>query len=219
MLLRKLVLTRQFTQSCSATIWRKPRDNYAISSKYGWFLIPKTHFAPRWTTKAVNEAIEKKIKAGLVEEGNFEGLQDVVDAWAETTDLDNKPAVQKRTRADLQRLRDQALYRSQIKENVDKTLPIKATAKLGPRTRAPTTRAVSFIHAWNYYLALHHKEHVHLGSKEARKQVAHQWNLLSDEEKESYREAYAELLEQGKDFYKGEIVSREEKLKRSRKKK
>ena len=42
---------------------------------------------------------------------------------------------------------------------------------------------------------------------------------MTTEEKDDYREAYANLLNDGKDIHKGKIVSREEKLKKQFKKK
>lgn len=218
MLLGRCLQSRTFFQTHFRSIWRKPHDHYAINCKYGWFLIPKTHFAPRWTAKAINKVIEDNIVEDSKEAKDLESLQKLVDEWAETVDLKEKPKVEKKTRADVKRQKDQALYRSQIREDIVKQADPSVKSKPTPRLKLLTANAVSFTHAWNYYLATHHKLYLHLGTKEARKQVAHDWNLLSVDDKEHYRQEYAALLEQGKDIYKGEIVSKEEKLERTRKK-
>ncbi|RLV83148.1 hypothetical protein JA9_003054 [Meyerozyma sp. JA9] len=219
MLLGRCLQARTFCQTHFRSIWRTPQDNYAINSKYGWFLVPKTHYAPRWTANAINQVIEENISEDSEKAGDLESLQKLVDEWAETVNIEEKPKVEKKTRADAKRQKDQALYRSQIREDVVRQADPTVKSKPTPRVKISSAGAVSFTHAWNYYLATHHKQYMQLGTKEARKIVASNWNLLSVDDKEHYRQEYADLLKQGKDIYKGEIVSKEEKLERTRKKK
>lgn len=215
MLLGRCPQTRSFCQTHLRSIWRKPQDHYAINCKYGWFFIPKTHFAPRWTVKAINQVIEDNIVEDPKMAEDLESLQKLVDVWAKTVDIKEKPNVEKKTRADVKRQKEQALYRTQLREDIVKQADPSVKSKPTPRVKLLAANTVSFTHAWNYYFATHHKVYLHLGSKEARKAVASDWNLLSVDDKEHYRQEYAALLEQGKDVYKGEIVTKEEKLKRT----
>lgn len=205
----------------SPHIWRKPADYFAINCTYGWVYIPKSHFSPWWTSKTINSYLADHLKEVLDEQklpDKYE-VQRLVDEWVTGIPIEDVPAVEKLTKQDLKRQKDQALYRSQLKEDVGVVTTPGPDKERQPRVRAPNSQAVSFIHAWNYYFATHHKEYAHLGGKMARKQVALNWNMMSVDQKEVYREAYADLLLKGQDIYKGKIVDRELKLQRTGKSK
>ena len=201
----------------SHLVVQKPYDFHAIHTNYGWFIIPKSYYAYRWTTLNIHKAIEDRFPDIKDVPQSHEMLQKVVDDWAQKADLSTKPIMTKTTRADIKKQKEDALYRTQLKEDIPSLVaPLKQTAVPKKRSKLGT---VTFIHAWNYYFSITHPKYSHLDKKESRREIANEWNAMTTEEKDDYREAYANLLNEGKDIHKGKIVSREEKLKKQPKKK
>ncbi|CUM50932.1 uncharacterized protein AC631_01328 [Debaryomyces fabryi] len=201
----------------SRLVVEKPYNFHAIHTNYGWFIIPKPYYAYRWTTLNIHKAIEDRYPDIKEVPRSHEVLQEVVDDWGRTVDISTKPIMTKTTRADIKKQKDEALYRTQLKEDIPSlSISSKQTAVPKKRSRLGT---VTFIHAWNYYFSITHPKYSHLDKKESRREIANEWNALTTEEKDDYREAYANLLNDGKDIHKGKIVSREEKLKKQSKKK
>lgn len=197
----------------------KPSDFHAINTAYGWFIIPKAFYAYRWTTLNINKAIEEKFPDIKEVPRSYDVLQKVVDEWGQNVDLSTKPAMAKTTRADIKKQKDDALYRTQLKEDVPALAPTTTSKQVAAPKKRARLGTVTFIHAWNYYFSITHPKYSHLDKKESRREIANEWNAMTTEEKDEYREAYANLLSEGKDIHKGKIVSREEKLKKQTKKK
>lgn len=191
----------------------KPSDFNAVHTNYGWFIIPKHYYAYRWTIHSINKAIENVYPDILTNLRPHELLQEVVDEWGRTVDITNKPMMSKITRADVKKQKDEALYRNQLKEESQSTNSPTNKQSATPKKRAKLG-TITFIHAWNYYFSITHPKYSHLDKKESRREIANEWNALTTDDKEEYREAYAKLLSEGKDIHRGKIVTREEKLRR-----
>lgn len=216
------ILRRNISSKSSSLVKVKPNNFNAIATNYGWFVVPKTHYGFRWTIPRIHSAIQEKYKDPASVPKDIATLQAVVDEWVEKVDLSQKPEALKMNRKEIRRLKDEAIYRSQLKDNDVTTEPqdrLQDPISVKKTRRKSNMDRVTFIHAWNYFFSLQHNRYSHLPTKESRKEISNEWNSLSVEEKEAYRESYSDLLKEGKDVYRGKIVTREEKLKRSTQKK
>lgn len=172
-------------------------------------MVPKTHFSPDWTEEKVTEAVESAFPNIKTSPSPLLKVQKVVDQWAATVDLSGKPIVVKNTNKEKARKKDDILYRSQL----------RGLTRAATKKDAQPADRVTFTHAWNYYLSINMLKHGEGGRRAAKAKIAEMWNVLPVEEKEECRKAYAALLEEGKDIYRGRIVTIEEKRRKSPKKK
>lgn len=212
---------RRLSYSSSELLRVKPVDFNALHTNYGWVLIPKTHFAYRWTKQHIHKEIEEKYPdIGKNTYTNAE-IQEVVDKWIKTVDIDEKPSSTKLKKADIRKQKEESMYRAQLREEfyedeMEKTTgsPKAKDATIKKTKKRTKNEAITFIHAWNYFFSVKHPNYSHLGKVNARKEISQEWNMMTVEEKEVYREEYSKLLAKGMDIYKGKIVTREEKLKK-----
>lgn len=201
----------------SSLLKERPQAFYSIHTQYGWFIIPKEYYAYRWTAQNIQQSIENRYPDIVEKPRSHEALQEVVDQWGRETDLTQKPAVRKTTKADIEKHHLEALYRSQLREESREDTSSKKSTRERTVVRKRNPGTITFTHAWNYFFSVSNPKYKHLGRKEARKEVAQEWNNMTTDEKEEYRGAYAELLAEGKDVYRGNIVPKEEKLKKQKK--
>lgn len=201
----------------SSLLKKRPQAFYGIHTQYGWFLIPKEYYAYRWTAQNIHKSIESRYPDIAKKPQSHEALQRIVDQWGAETDLTQKPAVRKLTRADIEKQQREALYRSQLREEPKDSSTNKNQSRERSIVRKRNPGTITFTHAWNYFFSVTNPKYKHLGRKEARKEVAQEWNAMTTDEKEEYRGAYAELLAEGKDVYRGRIVPKDEKLRKQRK--
>lgn len=187
-----------------------PENFNGVPTKFGWFLVPKTHATRTWTQLEITSAIE----ATKPSDHSYQTLQSIVDKWASEVDLKNKPKWAKPTPAQVQQQEDMFLYRQQLKEEESTPSATKIRYQRQKRlTRNMNSNNISNTHAWNYFVTVKYKQSKDITWAEARKVLGEEWRLMSLEDKDNYRTEYAKLLEGGKDIYRGEIIDREKKLK------
>lgn len=207
------LLRRFFAVAASAVECQAHPEKFnGVFTKFGWVLVPKTHVARGWTQSRLNEFLEQKLPA---QEGKtaakFDEIQKFVDEWAADVSLKEKPAVKKKSAADVKHEENLKLFLQQLREEVKK----------GDKKKVRTTRVkknvtngdVTFTHAWNYFMTKQYSQFKLLPEAEARAKVGLMWRLMSMDEKDVYREEYSQLLQLGKDIYHGKIVDREVKMK------
>lgn len=219
LLANTLILIRQAatksakTDLSSAWVKTQPSDFYGLLTNFGWFVIPKPYYSYRWTTRLLDQEIKKAYPDIHKNPRSRDELQSVIDKWVQSVNPHDVPTVSKPTKADLERQKNEDLYRQQLKEEevVDGS---DQETKRKVRYKRTSRGRVTFIHAWNYFFSVTHPQYAHLGKSEARKEVTGIWNSMTTDEKEAYRESYAKLLEEGKDIFRGKIVPKEEKIKR-----
>lgn len=197
----------------SAWVKTRPNDFYGLVTNFGWFVVPKPYYAYRWTTRLLDQEIKKAYPDIQKNPRSRDEVQSVIDKWVESVKPHDVPAVSKPTKADLERQKNEDLYRQQLKEDEVVDGPV-LEKKRKVRYKRTSRGSVTFIHAWNYFYSVTHPRYAHLGKAEARKEVTGIWNSMTTDEKETYRESYAKLLEEGKDVFRGKIVLKEEKIKR-----
>ncbi|CCE78182.1 Piso0_000799 [Millerozyma farinosa CBS 7064] len=198
----------------SGWVKTRPNDFYGLVTNFGWFVVPKPYYAYRWTTRLLDQEIKKAYPDIQKNSRSRDDLQSVIDKWVQCVNQHDVPSVSKPTKADLERQKNDDLYRQQLKEVEVVDGPASET-KRKVRYKRTSRGSVTFIHAWNYFFSVTHPRFAHLGKTEARKEVTAIWNSMTTDEKEAYRESYAKLLEEGKDVFRGKIVLKEEKIKRS----
>lgn len=205
---------RTLEKASSALSTESPELFNGVPTAFGWVLVPKTHVAGGWTQPLLNETLKNSFAPGS--KPLRQEIQQVVDQWVQDVDVSNKPVFKKRTSADLQYEDEVKLYYLQTRE--DESLSSKM-----PRPRAPrlprgsssggSGGGVTFINAWNYYMAQTYKNFSHLSETEARRAVGALWRQMDVSQKDEYRAKYRELLLSGKDILHGKIVDRLVKLK------
>lgn len=203
----------------SEFVKEKPGLFLGVHTPYGWFVVPKEFWAPRWTSLQIIKALESLFPNIKTEKPSHLQMQHAIDDWGQSVDINSKPEMNKPTRAELKQQRERALYRQQLRDDLDGVAETTDKPEAKSSRQGMKLEGVTFIHAWNYFFSLMHPKYRHLPVKESRKEISNIWNSLTGEQKEDYREEYANLLSEGKDVYRGQIVTREEKLKRSPKKK
>lgn len=179
-----------------------------VYTKYGWFLVPKTHLTRVWTQSEVVKAIEAKD----LQDSGYQAQQEVVDEWAENVDLKEKPKSVPRTAEQVRTEENIFLFRQQIKEEQHPEAPPGVERKRRI-TRNMNSSTITYTHAWNYFVTVMYPKFKDMTWKESRLQISQIWRQMSLEEKDNYREEYAELLHQGKDIHRGKIIDRAEKVK------
>lgn len=166
----------------------------AVLTTAGWLAIPKELSARVWLLAQVSAAI-----AGATD---FALMQRTADAWAAATSPSLVPKLKKPTRVEISQAEELLAYKAQIRGGK----PPGAET----RRKRPVDAGITFTHAWNFYMAQQWKL-FDMPSKEKRAHIALLWRNLSVDQKDYWREQYQELLELGRDIYKGAIVSREAK--------
>lgn len=190
--------------SCKA----HPENFNGVFTKFGWVLVPKTHVARGWTQPRINEYLEQNVGD---DKPDLNSVQLWVDTWASSVDLAEKPAVKKKSAADVRHEQDLKLFLQQLREEAKRgEKPRQRVARV---KKSVTSGDVTFTHAWNYFMAKLYGQFKDLPEAEARAKVGLIWRLMSMDEKDVYREEYSQLLQQGKDIYHGKIVDRAVKMK------
>lgn len=184
-----------------------------VFTKFGWVLVPKTHCARGWTQSQLNEALEARFGHSADSKlPSFDEIQEAVDSWGATVDLNEKPVVKKKSAAELKHELDLKLFLQQLKQEGRYTGE-KKRLRVSRVKRDISNGDVTFTHAWNYFMAKSYPKYKHLPESDARSRIGLEWRLMSMDEKDVYREEYSQLLQLGKDIYHGEIVDRETKMK------
>lgn len=204
------LLRRLWALKTLADVQLKPDNYQATITKYGWFLVPKTHVSDGWTLAELNKVLEKlpelkdqDDKAPLTfEDPRYEKVQEKIDEWADTVDLKKMPKVAVQTAKQKREAANQMLY---IKQSLGHTQSRPKSG--GADTRAKHER-VTFTHAWNYFRSIKGSEFREKGEPNDLKKISKMWAQLSYNEKNVYREQYVELLKQGKEVFQGELVDR-----------
>lgn len=184
-------------------------DNYhATFTKYGWFLVPKTHFANQWTLKQLEEVLLKQQEISSLEgpiglgDPRYEQLQEKIDEWVSATKVSDVPKVAAKTAKEKREAANRDLY---VKQSMGHTTQRNKDSS----GQKPTIERVTFTHAWNYYRSVQGIERRERGESLDAKLIAETWRSMGLHEKNQYRQRYAELLELGKDIFRGQIVDKE----------
>lgn len=191
-----------------------PNLYVTIFTKYGWFAILPSVFSYKWTKEQIVEQLEARYPQ--IKEDNTKSkpsiteLQLVVDEWSMTVDLKGVPKTKKATKAELEQARDDVLYRLQLRADTSRPRKPKGTV----RKKTVSDGSLNYTHAWNYFYSTTYPQFSGtMPWKEAVGKVKEMWQDLRIEEKEEYREKYAQLLREGKDIFRGKVVTIEEKEK------
>ena len=225
----------------SEELEKNPNQFVAIYTKYGWFAILPSVFSYKWTKEkiveeiearfpGINESIDQNIpdkKHSKHIEGEFPDpadsfpdiksrkpsileLQKVVDEWTKSVVLKEVPKTKKTTKAELEKAKDDVLYRLQLRADTSSPRKPKGTV----RKKTISEGGLNYTHAWNYFYSTTYPQFSKtMPWKEAVGKVKEMWQELRIEEKEEYREKYAQLLREGKDIFRGKVVTIEEKEK------
>lgn len=204
---RALQTAAQKSLTCGEPLLQ-PQNYFGLYTRYGWYTVPKTHYAPVWTEKNVTKAVESAFSDIQKNPRPILEVQKVVDQWSDSVDISQKPAVVKNTLKEKARKKEDTLYKSQL----------RGLNRASSKQTTSAADRITFTHAWNYYLSVNMLKYEGGLRRAAKAEIASQWNVLPAEEKEECRKAYAELLEDGKDIFRGKIVTIEEKKQKTRRK-
>lgn len=178
-----------------------PNSFTSIHTDRGWFVIPKIVYTYRWTKEEVSKVLDQHSDLSQTE------LQKHIIEWVKQVDILQIPQIDKPTAKDKIKQEDDAIYRSQLKDDYLE-VPTSGGSKKTTRETPLIRRSVNYTHAWNYFSSIFHRE-----SGLDRKEILRRWKEMNMEQKEEYRLQYSELLKSGRDIHKGQIISVEEKLK------
>lgn len=209
----RTILRRCYSLSASfAQCKAHPEYFNGVYTRFGWVLVPKTHIARGWTQPRLNKYLEQEMgKKNKDEPVDLDKVQVLVDKWASTVDLHGKPSIKKKSAAEVRYEENLKLFLQQLREEVKDG--DKRTQRSARLKKIVTSGDITFTHAWNYFMAKLYPKYSDLSEADARAKVGLTWRLMSMDEKDVYREEYSELLQLGKDIYRGKIVDREVKMK------
>ncbi|KAK6458129.1 uncharacterized protein RJT20DRAFT_29051 [Scheffersomyces xylosifermentans] len=204
----------------SKDIQESPNDFCAVHTQYGWYTLPLQYYGNEWTVSHITDLIREKFPDIDKSPKDKNEVQKAVDEWLHSVDISAIPKAHKKTKREEESIKKDELYRKQLKVEVDgrtvKALKDKGTKDRKKKSEKDDSLAhtVTYTQTWNYYFSLKYAN-----SDEpyliARKKIAQTWGALSPATKEKYRLEYAQLLSEGKDIYKGKIISIEEKQKKN----
>ncbi|ODV81961.1 uncharacterized protein CANTADRAFT_31337, partial [Suhomyces tanzawaensis NRRL Y-17324] len=189
-----------------------------IHTPYGWVPVPKKCYSFKWTKDQLDLRIQAQYGTSSP---SLSELQQLVCDWASTVDTSVIPKTEKPTARELAQVKEDALYRSQLKFEIydgegNKNGTVNKRPFLQKTTQGDKTvlrGTVNFTHAWNYFYLITYPQYSELPQGQGTKKVLALWNEMKMDEKEVYRQKYADLLKEGNDIYKGKIVTIEEKMK------
>lgn len=199
-------------------IEKNPNLFTTIYTSKGWIAIPESVYLYKWTQEEIkkifdsNEIINQysqnlqdhrinihkpaqnsKIPKSL--------LQQLVAEWAAQVNLASVPKTEKLTAKDAAKYKADALYRQQLRDDGQGPSPSPTSSR-----KNKVKKDVNYTHAWNYFLLILYRE-----KGADRKIISQRWKEMNMDQKEHYRQEYMDLLLQGKDVHKGEIILAEQK--------
>lgn len=216
-----------------ANLIDNPMAYKPIHTSYGWFIVPKQYIAINWTKPELESFFAEKFPEVNPEEDQIPipTLQKSVEEWCSKVSLKSKPKKHIISKSELENYQNEALYRQQLRDFDDEANDLdlesetcdkiddtgaqtKTKSKTTRKPREPRARndQLTFTHAWNYFYGTTNAKYSHLPAKERRPKVLSEWQSMSVSDKEAIRLEYQDLINSGKDIYKGKVISREEKL-------
>ncbi|KAK6466038.1 hypothetical protein DFJ63DRAFT_333419 [Scheffersomyces coipomensis] len=201
-------------------------DFTSVYTKYGWFAVPIKLYGYGWTVPKIEEVIESTFNQP--ESKDIAELTGVVNEWLYSLRGRDVPKIKKLTKRELLEIKENETYRRQLSGDIDveieedvetpEEIPeSSSSAESSTESSTPTPtpkkkvkKMINFTHAWNYFFSLKYAES-EMDYKLAKKEIAILWKSFNLDEKNKYRQEYADLLKSGKDVYKGQIIDLAEK--------
>ncbi|KAK7680481.1 hypothetical protein QCA50_016480 [Cerrena zonata] len=179
-----------------------PNSFRGVYTKHGWFLVPRSHYNPRW----IIDKIEKRLDEKYEPNANTYELQNKVDELIGAISKKDVPKRVKQTKQEREAIESDSLYVKQLKDEGEQELDIEDITKVRTIRRRNTNGNPTYTHAWNYYYTSNNSKYPHLPPKEVRRKVGADWSELPQSSRRQWLDDYIALIESGFDIHREYLV-------------